>query len=81
MLLVVAYCRLQTGHIGTLQALVYTVEQLAQLQLEMEARCKRASSEHTRPTPRSSLDLSRLQVCAPSDYTASGRSSFETQVC
>lgn len=61
---------------------MYTAEQLAQLQTQMQARCKRATSEeHTRPTPRSSLDLSRLQVCAPSDYTASGRSSFETQVC
>ena len=78
----VAYCRLRTDRIGTLQASVYTAEQLAQLQAGMQARAKRASlEEHFRPTPRSSLDLSRLQACAPSDYTASGRSSFETQVC
>eukprot|EP00208_Stichococcus_sp_RCC1054_P005147 CAMPEP_0206137268 /NCGR_PEP_ID=MMETSP1473-20131121/2422_1 /ASSEMBLY_ACC=CAM_ASM_001109 /TAXON_ID=1461547 /ORGANISM="Stichococcus sp, Strain RCC1054" /LENGTH=704 /DNA_ID=CAMNT_0053530267 /DNA_START=127 /DNA_END=2241 /DNA_ORIENTATION=- len=54
--------------------------QLAQLQALLQAQGgKRTSPDgQADPTPRSSLDMSGLQGYAPSDYTPSSRSSFET---
>lgn len=68
----------RNGMQETQLAQMLAADPTSQLALQMLAGGGKANNFNQYTTPRSSLDMSGLQGAAPSDFTTSCRSSFET---